>query len=132
CLTWAIGARLSAFATARTMTLPPSPPSPPSGPPRGTYFSRRKLRQPRPPSPPLTYRTTRSTNISILRVAPGQYPNGGRTGGGGARFTGWRGHRDKGILAVARAERKGEREGPHMAMTFDATLKDMGRDCPLG
>src|SRR4029077_5104022 len=63
CLRWTTSARLSAPATARTMTSPPWPPSPPSGPPRGTYFSRRKLQQPRPPSPPLTYKVTRSTNI---------------------------------------------------------------------
>src|SRR5215469_6689354 len=63
CLRLTTSARLSAPATARTITSPPSPPSPPSGPPRGTYFSRRKLQQPGPPSPPLTYRITRSTNM---------------------------------------------------------------------
>src|SRR3954470_21947039 len=59
-----MSARLSAPATARTRTEPPSPPSPPSGPPLGTYFSRRKLLQPLPPSPPLTKIVTRSRNMA--------------------------------------------------------------------
>ena len=66
CLRLTTSARLSAPATARMMTLPPSPPSPPSGPPLGTYFSRRKLQQPRPPSPPLTKMVTRSMNMWVL------------------------------------------------------------------
>src|ERR1043166_2102776 len=66
CLRLTMSARLSAPATARMMTLPPSPPSPPSGPPLGSYFSRRKLQHPRPPSPPLTKMVTRSTNMGVL------------------------------------------------------------------
>src|SRR5262245_13294680 len=63
CRWCARGAKLSALATARMITDPPSPPSPPSGPPFGTYFSRRKLAIPRPPSPAFTKISTRSTNM---------------------------------------------------------------------
>src|SRR5437763_1302220 len=69
CLRLTTSARLSAPATARTITSPPSPPSPPSGPPLGTYFSRRKLRHPPPPSPPFTNRVTRSTNMTFCHPA---------------------------------------------------------------
>src|SRR6516162_3562743 len=65
CLRLTSPARLSAPATARTITSPPSPPSPPSGPPRGTYFSRRKLQHPLPPLPPWTNKVTRSTNMML-------------------------------------------------------------------